>query len=325
MSSNTKRILLPDVMARAGWDILRPRPDIEGVKYDSLIGPADLHALLADADAIALSGTPFGEAELQAGPRIAAVGRIGVGFDSVDVPALTRHGVPLLTAGIANSVSVAEAALFLMLALAKRGPALDMLVKSGRWHDRFIEPPVDLFGKTVLIIGFGRIGSRLATRCRAMEMRVVVYDPLLPPGQISEAGCQFAADLHVALPEADFLSVNCPRMPATINLIGAPQLALMKPTAYLVNTARGGIVDEAALYAALSEQRIAGAGLDVFFPEPPDPANPLLRLDRVIASPHMAGVTNEAMARMAIATVENLLSVLDGRPAMENTINPEVY
>jgi D-3-phosphoglycerate dehydrogenase len=114
-------------------------------------------------------------------------------------------------------------------------------------------------------------------------------------------------------------------MPATINLIGAPQLALMKPTAYLVNTARGGIVDEAALYAALSEQRIAGAGLDVFFPEPPDPANPLLRLDRVIASPHMAGVTNEAMARMAIATVENLLSVLDGRPAVENTINPEVY
>jgi D-3-phosphoglycerate dehydrogenase len=325
MASNTKKILLPDVLARAGWDILQSRPDVEGIRYDALIGPADLHVLLADADAIALAGTPFGEAELQAGPRMAAVGRIGVGFDSVDVPALTRHGVPLLTAGIANSVSVAEAALFLMLALAKRGPALDSMVKTGRWHDRFIQPPIDLFGKTLVIIGFGRIGSRLAARCRAMEMRVVVYDPLLPRELIVAAGCETAADLHAVLPEADFISVNCPKSPATLNLIGAPQLALMKPSAYLVNTARGGIVDEAALYDALTMHRLAGAGLDVFSPEPPDPANPLLRLNQVIASPHMAGVTTEAMQRMAVATVQNLLSVLDGRPAVENTINPEVY
>ncbi len=325
MTSNTRKMLLPNVMSRAGWEILRSRPDIEAIEYDALITPPDLHALLADADAIALASTPFGRPALEAAPRLQAVGRIGVGFDAVDVAALTERRVPLLTAGIANSVSVAESALFLMLALAKRALAYDIMVKSGRWHDRFIHAPVDLYRKTVLIIGFGRIGSRLAARCLASEMRVLVSDPFLPAAKIRDAGCEPVESLGAALPQADFISVNCPKMPETLNLIGADQLALMKPSAYLVNTARGGIVDETALHAALTNGQLAGAGLDVFSSEPPAPDNPLLKLDQVIASPHMAGVTYEAMDRMAVATVENLLSVLDSQPRIENTINPHVY
>lgn len=324
MSPNRKKLMLPKTLARAGWDLLETRDDVEAVPYPIDITNADLRPLLHDVSGIALAATPFSDPELAAAPRIQAVARIGVGFDAVDVPALTRRRVPLLVAGIANSVSVAEKALFFMMTLARRGATMDALVRQGQWWDKFKHLPVDLFEKTVLVVGFGRIGTRTARRCLAMEMTVLVYDPYVSLDAIRSAGCEPVADLDAALPRVDFLTIHCPKKPETIGLINAARLQRMKSSAYLVNTARGGIVDEPALHAALSTGRLAGAGLDVFAKEPAAANHPLLTLPNVVVSPHVAGVTRESVDRMAIATVRNLLSVLDGTPIRENVINKEV-
>ena len=196
---------------------------------------------------MALGATRFGEPELEASEDMKVVTRIGVGYDAVDVPALSRRKVPLMVAGTANSPSVAEQALFMMLTLAKRANEMHALVKDGKWASRLGMLPYDLFGKTVLIVGFGRIGTRTAKRCLAMEMNVLVYDPYKPAAEIKAAGCEPVADLDAALPRADFVSIHCPKTPETVGMFNAARLKRMKPTAYLINTARGGIVDEAAL------------------------------------------------------------------------------
>jgi D-3-phosphoglycerate dehydrogenase / 2-oxoglutarate reductase len=324
MAANRKKVLLPENLARAGWDLIRTRDDVEAVAYPPSLATPEFHRFLVDAHGIALSYTPYHAAEMDASPEMQVVARIGVGYDSVAVPALTARLVPLMIAGTANSVSVAEHALFMMLQLAKRAAVLDPLVRAGRWHERYADMPVDLAGRTVLVIGFGRIGTRIAARCLAMDMTVLVHDPYVPAASIAAAGCTQAADLDAALPRADFLTIHCPKTPETTGMIDARRLALLKPGAYLVNTARGGIVDEAALAAALVARRLAGAGIDVFATEPVPANNPLLSLPSVIVSPHMAGVTVEATARMALAAVGNILSVFDGKPNRENVVNKEV-
>jgi D-3-phosphoglycerate dehydrogenase len=312
-------------MARAGWDVLAARPDIEAVAFEPGIDAQQFHRLLAQADGVGLGLTRFGEAELAAGPKVRVVARHGVGYDSVDVAALTRRGVPLLTTGIANSPSVAEQALYLMLALAKRGAYMDGLVRTHRWDDRLTgELPADLFGKTVLVVGFGRIGTRIAKACLALGMTVRAYDPYVEASAITAAGCTPERDLEAALPQADFVTIHCPKTAETTGMFDAQRLSRMRANAYLVNTARGGIIDEAALHSALTRGVIRGAGLDVFDREPTAPDNPLLALDSVVTAPHMAGVTKESFDRMAIAVANNLLSVLDGKPNVDNIVNREV-
>jgi D-3-phosphoglycerate dehydrogenase / 2-oxoglutarate reductase len=322
--TNRKHVLVPHAMGRAGLDILAAREDVRVTRYAPSIAPEAFHALLGDVAGVALSYTPFRRAELAAAPRLRVVARIGVGFDAVEVPALTARGIPLLVAGTANSTSVAEQALFFMLALAKRGAEMDRRTRQGIGHDRLGGLPMELAGKTVLIVGFGRIGSRTAPRCAAFGMTVLVYDPYKPAEAIRQAGCEPVADLDAALARADFVSIHCPRNAETLGMFGPARLARMRAGAFLINTARGGIVEEAALHAALLSGHLAGAGLDVFDREPPDAAHPLLQLESVIAAPHMAGVTAEAVAAMAAVTARNLLSVLDGNPARENVVNPEV-
>ena len=180
-----------------------------------------------------------------------------------------------MVAGSANSPSVAEQALFMMLTLAKRAQEMHAMVKDGTWASRLGLLPFDLYGKTVLIVGFGRIGTRTAKRCQAMEMQVLVYDPYKPAAEIKAAGCEPVADLDAALPRADFVTIHCPKTPETVGLFNAARFKLMKPTAYLINTARGGIVDEKALHEALVSGKLAGAGLDVFEVEPPPVGQPL--------------------------------------------------
>ncbi len=321
---NQKRVLVPVSMGPEGVQLLERRPDLQVTRYDPAIAAAEFHALLRDTAAIALSWTPFRPPELAAAPRLEVVARLGVGFDAVDVPALTARGVPLMVAGTANSRSVAEHALHLMFALAKRAAEMDRRVRQGIGHDRLSGLGGEVSGKTVLVVGFGRIGSRTAPRCRAMEMEVLVYDPFVDGDTVRAAGYEPVGDLDAALPRADFVTIHCPKNAATIGLFGAARLALMRPGAFLVNTARGGIVDETALAAALRSGHLGGAGLDVFDPEPPDPAHPLLQMETVIASPHMAGVTREAWAAMSATTALNMLGVLDGAPNRGNVVNPEV-
>jgi D-3-phosphoglycerate dehydrogenase / 2-oxoglutarate reductase len=320
-----RTLLLPSTMARAGWEVLERRADVQAMPFDMHIAPADFHRLLADAEGVALSLTPFGEAEIKAAPRLRAVARHGVGYDAVDVAALTRHGIPLLVTGTANSPSVAEQALFFMLALAKRWEAMNAMVRESRWGTRLSEAlPVDLFGKTLLVVGFGRIGTRIARTCIALGMNVHVYDPYVQPDAIKAAGCLPQRDLDAALPLADFVTIHCPKTPETVGMFNGARLGRMKRSAFLVNTARGGIIDESDLHRALTTGVILGAGLDVFDREPPSPDNPLLTLSNVIFAPHMAGVTRESFDRMAVAVAENLLSVLDGKPNADNVINKEV-
>lgn len=320
-----KLVLLPSTMAAAGWRAVRARSDIEAVAFEASLAKTEFHALLARAYAVGLSMTPFGAEELQAAPNLRVVARHGVGYDAVDVAALTSARIPLMITGVANSPSVAEHALYLMLELAKRGRAFHNMVAQHRWSERMQALPVDLFEKTVLIVGFGRIGSRLSKMCLGLNMRVTVYDPYVEAPIIRAAGCHPATDLDAALAEADFVSINCPKTQETTGMIAQAQLARMKPTAYIANTARGGIIDERALHAALSEGRIAGAGLDVFEREPPEQENPLFALPNVLLAPHMAGVTREALARMGELMVSNILSVLDGRPEIGNVVNQQIY
>ena len=325
MATNKRKVLLPHVMGSQGIDIIRAREDIETIIYPGGIKQAELFPLLADAVGIALSATPYRQAEMDASPAMLVVTRIGVGYDAVEIPALTARKVPLLTAGTANSTSVAEQAFHLMIALAKKHGEQDALVRDGRWVERHLAPPMEMSGKTVLIAGFGRIGTRQAKRCNGFDMNVLVYEPYVDASVIKAAGCQKVTDLDAALPSVDFVSIHCPKNPETIGMFNAARLARMKKGAFIVNTARGGIIDEPALYDALTSGHIAGAGLDVFTEEPTPQNNPLLTLKTVISSPHMAGVTVEAIQAMAVATARNILSVLDGHPNKENTINPEVY
>jgi D-3-phosphoglycerate dehydrogenase len=319
------KMMLPATMLRPAWEIVAQRSDVETIPFDMTLPTADLHRLLADVDYLGVSLTPIRQAEIDAAPKLRAVARHGVGFDSVDVAALTRRGVPLFTTGTANSPSVAENALFCMLEFAKRGRAFDAMVRERRWQDRMREAlPVDLLGKYLLVLGFGRIGTRLCKMTTAIGMRVHVFDPYVAADTITAAGCAAVTDLNTALAQADFISIHCPKNAETTNLFDAARLARLKPSAYLINTARGGIVNEAALHAALTQGQLAGAALDVFEIEPVEPANALLALKQVIVAPHMAGVTRESMERMGIAVVENLLNMLDGRPNIDNAVNKEV-
>lgn len=325
-ATNKKKVLVIESFSPSGMKLLKDRSDIETLTFSNAISSPDFNALLkqhAPVHAVALGGTPFGEAELNSSADMRVVTRIGVGFDAVDIPSLNKRKIPLMTTGIANSPSVAEAALFMMLALAKRGAELDLMVKQNRWNERTKAIPFDLLGKTLIVVGFGRIGSRTVKRCLALEMNVQVYDPFKPAAEISAAGAEPISDLDAALPRADFVSIHCPKSPDTVGMFNAARLGKMKPSAYLINTARGGIVDEAALHTALTTGKLAGAGLDVFAQEPPQPDHPLFKLNNVITAPHLAGVTREASDRMCQQTALNILSAFDGTIIRDNVVNKE--
>ena len=327
MATNKNKILVTESMSQPGRALLHARDDIELIEFPNMISARDFEAMLkeqAPVHGVALGATRFGEPELEASKDMKVVTRIGVGFDAVDVPALSRRKVPLMVAGTANSPSVAEHALFMMLTLAKRAVEMHSCVKDNKWALRLGMLPYDLFGKTVLIIGFGRIGTRTAKRCLAMEMNVLIHDPYKAAAEITAAGCEAVPDLDAALARADFVSIHCPKSPETVGMFNAARLKRLKPTAYLINTARGGIVDEKALYDALVSGQLAGAGLDVFEQEPPPAGHSLFELPNVIMAPHVAGVTREAVDRMSEQTARNILSVLDGDPLRQNVINQDV-
>ena len=327
MATNKKKIFIAESMSQPGRALLRERDDIEIVEFPNMISAHDFQTMLkqqAPVHGVALGAARFGEPELQASKEIKVVTRMGVGYDAVDIPALSRRKIPLMVAGTANSPSVAEQALFMMLTLAKRAVEMHSIVKNDKWSHRLGMLPYDLFGKTVLIIGFGRIGTRTVKRCLAMEMNVLVYDPYKSAADIKAAGCEAVSDLEPALSRADFVSIHCPKTAETVGMFNAARLKRMKPTAYLINTARGGIVDEAALHEALVSGKLAGAGLDVFEHEPPPSGHSLFDLPNVIMAPHVAGVTREAVDRMSEQTARNILSALDGEPIRQNVINQDV-
>jgi D-3-phosphoglycerate dehydrogenase len=313
MATNKKKIFITESMSQQGRGLLQARDDIELVEFPNMISQADFNIKLkehAPVHGVALGGTRFGEPELESSKNMLVVTRIGVGFDAVDVPALSRARVPLMVAGTANSPSVAEHALFMMLTLAKRATEMHSLVRDNKWAERLGMLPFDLYGKTVLIVGFGRIGSRTAKRCLAMEMNVLVFDPYKPAADIKAAGCEPVADLDAALPRADFVTIHCPKNPETVGMFNADRLKLMKPRACLINTARGGIVDERALAAALRDGRLGGAAIDVFEAEPLPAVPHFEGCPNLLLTPHIAGLSAESNDRVSSLIAQRVLEAL---------------
>jgi D-3-phosphoglycerate dehydrogenase len=310
---HTSTLVLTEALPIPGMRVLEARTD---VRVLILPEPTAAHLMRAipEADGVVMAmENPALTAEaVDSAPRLRVACRFGAGYDNLDVAALTRRGIPLATTGAANADTVAEHALYLMLALAKRGPALDRAVKGGAWPRSF--GGLELRGRTCLVVGYGRIGRAVARRAAAFDMNIVIVDPGFPGTKA----------LNQALPQADFVVLACALTPETTHLIDAAALARMKRGAFLVNIARGPVVDEAALVAALEEGRLAGAGLDVLESEPPRRDHPLLARDDVVLTPHVAGFVDTAYDRMAVACAQNALAGLDGTLDPAVVVNSEV-
>ena len=274
---------------------------------------ADRAALLAaivDADALLVRSATKVDAEaLAAATRLKVVARAGVGLDNVDVRAATQSGVMVVNAPTSNIVSAAELAVALMLAAARHVAPAHAALRNGEWK-RSKYTGIELYEKTVGIVGLGRIGVLVAQRLSAFGMSVIAYDPYVQAGRAAQMGVRLV-DLDTLLAESDFMSVHLPKTPETLGLIGDEQLHRVKPSLVLVNAARGGIVDEAALYAALKEGRVAAAGLDVFATEPCTDS-PLFELDNVVATPHLGASTDEAQEKAGIAVARSVRLALSG-------------
>jgi D-3-phosphoglycerate dehydrogenase len=306
-----------------GMKILHAREDLEIIVPESQ-DPATWGNFLPGTEAIVVRLNKIPRSLIEAAPNLKLVSRHGVGCDNIDVAAATEHGVVVATVGIANSPSVVEHTIALMFALAKRLPEFDRAVREGDYNRKMKLDAQDVAFRTVLIIGLGRIGSRLAKALNALGLICIGVDPAYTPVQIEAMGCEPVRDFREALPRADFVTVHTPLQDDTRNLIGAREFALMKPTAYLINCARGGIVDERALLEAVNSRRIMGAGLDVQVDEPPKASDPLLKCDRIILTPHSASATPETMTRMSTTVAQNVLDFFDGRLPESHVFNPEV-
>lgn len=285
----------------------------QGFTFDYVeeMAEASYTPLIENADALVIRTQPLSATTLAKATRLRLVSRHGVGYDSVDLAALNQRRIPLCISGDTNSISVAEHAMMLILACAKQVLRADRAVRDGEWKWRDRLEATEISGKRLLIVGFGRAGAKLAGMARAFDLDVRAFDPYLaaqnwPAGPVSPV-----ATLAEGLAWADIVSLNAPK--AGKPLVGVEEFACLRPGAIIVNTARGGVIDEAALVAALREGRVAAAGLDVLDDEPPATNHPLLAFDSVILSPHIAGVTQQASERMAVASVQNVLDFFAGR------------
>lgn len=308
---STKRVLLCQDIHEAGRQILRGKvetviaPDPSEEKVRAII--PDFHGV------IVRTATTLGQETIEAAAKLEVIGRTGAGVDNVDINTAARKGIPVCYTPEANTSSVVEHTLSLILALAKHLPVMDQAVRQGHFKIRYEYRPVDVAGKNIGVIGLGKIGLEVAQRSLAMlKMKVIAYDPYLNHRDTA-LEIEITSDLAALFERADFITVHVPYTKETHHLINRDLLSRMKTSAYLINTSRGAIVDESALSAALSRGKIAGAGLDVYEQEPPSPDNPLLRLSNIILTPHSAALTKECVARMAMDAAQGVLDVLEGR------------
>jgi D-3-phosphoglycerate dehydrogenase len=261
----------------------------------------------------------------QVGPDLKLIAKVGIGVDTVDIPAVTERGILLANTPDAPSESTAEHAVALLLAIAKRVVVGDMQLRGNSGIERSHMRGTELRDRVLGVVGYGRIGRRVAEICAlGLKMKVLAYDPYLTSTPPTPEGVQIVHDLETILTQADFLTLHTPLTQDTHHFIGERELRMLKPGSYLINASRGPVVDEAALIRALQDGHLAGAGLDVFDPEPPEPTNPLLKMINVVVTPHIASSTDRGLAAMFEGTADNILQVLKGeRPRW--LVNPEVW
>ncbi|MGC9500676.1 phosphoglycerate dehydrogenase [Streptomyces sp. WG7] len=301
-------VLIAEELSPATVDALGPEFE---VRYCAGADRASLLAALPGADAVLVRSATRMDAEaIAAGTRLKVIGRAGVGLDNVDVPAASRAGVMVVNAPTSNVTSAAELTAGLLLAVARNIPQADAALKGGQWQrGRFTG--VELSGRTLGILGLGRIGSLVARRMAAFGMRLLAHDPYVPAGHAERLGARVVG-LDELLESSDFLTVHLPRTPETTGILGFDALQRVKPGIRIVNAARGQIVDEAELYAALKEGRVAAAGIDVFATEPCTDS-PLFELDNVVVTPHLGAGTAEAQERAGVAVARSVREALAGR------------
>ena len=301
------RVLIAEELSPATVEALGP--DFEILHCDGA-NREELLPMIADVDAILIRSATKVDAEaIAAAPRLKVVARAGVGLDNVDVAAATQAGVMVVNAPTSNIVSAAELAIGLLLASARNIVPANSALKAGEWK-RSKYTGVELADKVVGIVGLGRIGILVAQRLSSFGVRLIAYDPFVQPARAAQLGVRMAT-LDELLGESDFITVHLPKTPETLGLIGTDALAKVKPTVHIINAARGGIIDEAALYEAMVDGRVAGAGLDVYAKEPCTDS-PLFALENVVATPHLGASTDEAQEKAGIAVARSVRLALAG-------------
>jgi len=301
-------VLIAEELSPATVEALGPDFDVRSVDGTDR---SALLAAIADADAILVRSATKVDAEaIAAASKLKVVARAGVGLDNVDIKAATAAGVMVVNAPTSNIISAAELTVGHILSLARHIPAAHAALAQGQWK-RSKYTGTELFEKTVGIIGLGRIGALITARLQAFGVKVVAYDPYITSARAQQLGVT-PVSLEELLQTSDFISIHMPKTPETTGMIGAEQLALMKPTASIVNVARGGLIDESALYDALVAGTIRSAGLDVFVSEPPAPETPLLALENVIVTPHLGASTDEAQEKAGVSVAKSVRLALDG-------------
>ena len=310
-------VVVAEVLAASCSEHLRETCEVVEAAGESR---SRLLELLSEADALVVrSGTQVDEELIEAAPRLRVVGRAGVGVDNIDLEAATRHGVLVVNAPLANSISAAEHAFALMLSQARNIPRADATLRSGTW-DRAAFRGVELHGKTLGLVGLGRIGALVAARALAFGMKVLAYDPYINAEQARAAGGELR-DLDSLLAESDFISLHLPRTPETENLLGREAFRKAKRGIRIVNASRGGIIDEEALVEAIRDGQVAGAALDVYADEPMT-AGPLTELSEVVLTPHLGASTAEAQSKAGLHVAESVVAGLAGQPVMAAVNKP---
>ena len=306
------KVLVADPLHQEGLDLLNAEPDVT-VEIRLKMTPEELVAAVADFEALIVrSESQVTAAVIEAGTQFKVIGRAGVGVDNIDLDAATRKGIAVVYAPTGNTIAAAEHTIAIMMSLARHIPQGNASMRQEQWNrSQFMG--VEVKGKTLGIVGLGRVGSEVAKRALGLEMRVVGYDPYLVPERAARLGVEIAA-FDEMLAACDFLTLHTPLTDTTKSLIGAREIGLMKPTARIINVARGGLVDEDALIQALDDGKLAGAAIDVFTKEPP--ADYRLALHpKIVATPHLGASTVEAQAAVTREVVEQVLAVLHGQPA----------
>lgn len=311
------KILITDHIHKAGIELLQ-QSEIGEVEVATELSKDELLEKVKEADALIVrSKTKVTREIIEAGKKLKVIGRAGVGVDNIDLESATKRGIVVVNAPEATSITVAEHTLGLMLALARKIPQANASLKSGKWEKKkFLG--VELRGKTLGVIGLGRIGTQVVKKAKAFEMKILAYDPYISKEKAEELGVKITS-LEELLKNSDFITLHVPLTKQTKGMISKKELQLMKDGAYLINCARGGVIDERALYEALAIKKLAGAALDVFEKEPPV-GNPLLNLDNVVVTPHLGASTEEAQRLASMIVCEEVLKVLRNEPP-RNVVN----
>lgn len=313
------KVLVSDPLEEQGIEILRKEKSIE-VDVKTKLPPEELAKIIGEYDALVVrSSTKVTNEIIAQASNLKVVGRAGVGVDNVDLPAATKRGIIVMNTPEGNTISAAELTVSLLLSLTRNVVAANISLRSGEWK-RNLFVGAEVYGKTLGVVGFGRIGREVAKRAIGFGMKILAYDPFLSKDAVKQPEIELVNDLKKVISESDYLTFHVPLTEETRHLIDKDEFAMMKKGVRIINVARGGVVNEKALYEAIQSGHVKGAALDVFEKEPPDPADPLLKLPQVVATPHLGASTEEAQTNVAIAVCEQVLDALMNR-GIRNAVN----